>query len=279
MGLILPPAAFTQYESSSTVPSTAQGAVVTAHSTIHTKGTYTELIAATAFDSYLVEVFMSEVGAGTTATAALVDIAIGAAASETDIISNLNAGAAAIFAGANVQPAGQKYTFPLYIPAGSRVSARCQALISSDTVNVLVRLWGGPTAPVWAGQQVTTYGANTATSLGVAVAQGVSDAEGSWTEITSSSTAPMSWLSWGVGMNADTTVQGGYNYLDVGVGSATETAVMENFNYRTGTGEQISYAGSAGAPVSIPAGERIVARTSRDTGGPESHDVILYGVS
>jgi hypothetical protein len=280
MGLVMPPAAFTRQETNTTVPSTAGGTVVTASSTIHTKGAYAELITATAFDTCYVEILMSGASVAATATSILVDIAIGAAASETDIISNLNAGGASIFSTANTSTGGQKYAFPLYIPAGSRVSARCQALISSDTVNVAIRLLGGPTSPVWAGQQVTTYGANIGTSLGVSVAQGISDAEGTFTEITSATTAPMSWLSWGVGTAADTTIIGGTALIDVGVGSATETVVMENFMYGQGNSEAIGFVGFAGVPVSVPTGQRLAARLSRDTGGgAEAHDVILYGVS
>jgi hypothetical protein len=276
-GLWTPPPSFARYESSAPTIAGPPGTVVTAHATIHTKGSYTELIAATGFDSYEMDIVFGNVGSAGVASDMLVDIAIGGAADETVIIANLMAGYAMTYA-FNNQLTGQSYYFPLYIPSGSRISARCQALITSDTVNVSLFLRGAPRTPVWAGQEVTTYGANTAVSGGTDVVCGASAATGDWTEIEDSTTAAHYYIAAGVGGNADAGVTSGAAYLDIGVGAATETAIIEKLLFSAGGNEFITFMQPMGVYAPVPAGSRLVTRISQ-VGAAQTLDAALYGVS
>lgn len=275
MGLWVPPVSWDGYESNVTTP--ALGTVVIAGGTAHTKNTtYTTLIASTSFDAYAIEIKMSDVTQVATDTSQLVDIAIGAAASETVIIPNLNAGYALGQNGIN--QGGQHYWFPLYIPSGSRLSATSQAAIISDTVAVTVRLWGNPSSPVWAGSEVIDYGTNLATSTGTNVAAGTSSAEGAWTQITASSTRTHNYIAAGVGGAADTTSQSTMALVDIGVGSATEDPIAEDFFVHMSASEDVTHR-PIGLFAQIPASTRLAARVSSSAVSAQSFDVILYGVS
>lgn len=275
MTLWLPPTSFEAYQTNSTTPLN-YGTAIAASATPHTKNTtYTELIASTSFDAYAILLHFADSFSTGAATSMLTDIAIGAAASESVIIPNLNTG----FAYAGIVGGGQKYWFPLYIPAGSRISATAQALVGSQTVACLVWIFGRPRRPVWAGQTVTAYGVNLATSQGVAVTIGTSAAEGSYAEITSGTTRRHSFLQAGIGGNAAISLQGSNGLLDIGIGSATEQLIVENFPFALNSAEGVSYAQLLPGCHEIPSSTRLAARASKTGTSASNPDVILYGVS
>jgi hypothetical protein len=278
VSLWVPPASFEAMETNLTTPAGNFGTLVTASATPHSKNTtYTELIASTAFDAYGILIMLANTFVAATDTSMLVDIAIGAAASETVIIPNLNGGFAGDITVLNV--GGQKYWFPLRIPQGSRVSATAQAAVVSDDVRVSIWLYGKPLRPVWAGTQVVDYGTNMATSKGVSVAMGVSGAEGSWTQIVASTSQAHSYLAAGIACAADTTVAAGTGFLDIGKGAATERSIVENLPYGLSTNEALSYFFPFSAWAQVAPGERLAARASYTSASAGSIDCCLYGVS
>src|SRR5687767_7460407 len=118
MGLILPCAPqFSLYESNITAtPTQDPGTTVNHHTVAHTKNpTFTELIAATAFETQLIVLTLNSNNVAAGDSSSLMDIAIGAAAAESVIIPDLMAG----FMGQGSAPL-RHYIFPLRIPAGSR---------------------------------------------------------------------------------------------------------------------------------------------------------------
>jgi len=125
---------------------TAWGTTVTAAAALHLKGAYSTLIASTAFDWYGFWLGVGNTGVSATQTDQLLDIAIGAAASEQVILPNLLVG------WRGTQNLGPMMQFiPLFIPRGTRISARIQALITNDTADVMIvgnagasGMWGGP---------------------------------------------------------------------------------------------------------------------------------------
>jgi len=278
--LLVPPVSFNAMESNLATPAATMGTLVAADALAHTKNaTYTELIASTAFDTCMVMLMMSDVGGtNTVVSSMLVDIAIGAAAAETVVIPNLNAGYAAIASAGGVS-AGQRYLFPLRIPAGSRLSATAQAAVAGDDVRVAVWLYGKPSSPVWVGETVTAYGADLAASQGVVVASGTSGSEGAWTQIVASTTRAHRWLSAGVGGAGDGSLVNSHHYLDIGVGAATEQAIVTELPFSMGDVERITCHVPHFIQRQIPAGERLAARVSQNTATAQSADVILYGVS
>ena len=110
---------------------TSGGTSVPFSATANTKGAYTQLTAATAFDAMAVlikVVYGNNTGPD---TAVAVDIAVGASGSEVVVVPNLNL---------NDGPSGTTYStmvmyslIPLTIPAGTRVSARSASNGTSGT--------------------------------------------------------------------------------------------------------------------------------------------------
>jgi hypothetical protein len=250
---------------------------ITANSSIHTKATsYTDIIATTSANATLMRVLLKNTFTSNTATSNLVDIALGASSSEVDIVQNLNAGALADYTGSTTSGAAE-YWIPVFIPAGSRISARNQALISSDTVDVHVTLYAGSNRTATA---IDTLGATTATSLGTTVICGINAVEGAWTQIVASTSAAYSGLLWGVGAAADISVIGGPILMDIGTGAnPSEVAILSNLVITTGATEfVIAPRAQPIHRVYIPAGTRISARLQFQTNNAQSLDVILYGL-
>ena len=114
-------------------------------------------------------------------TNSLVNIKVGGAGSEANLIENLTAGWAP-----NMDNAGvQFYMFPLFIPAGTRISATHRAMLTSANVTCRLELVGGGRSYHWTGTGVETLGADTANSRGTSVTAGGA-ADGAWTSIGTS---------------------------------------------------------------------------------------------
>lgn len=180
MPLILPNAPqFSRYESNLTAtPGVTEAGTAVSHyvTTAHTKNpTYTELIAATAFDAQLIVIGVNSNSVANGNSSTLLDIAIGAASAETVIIPDLLAG----FLNSTTSIT-RSYIIPLYIPAGSRLSARTQSVRVTGSVNVVVQLFGGPRTPDewWYGSTVEAIGEDAATSAGTKFTPGATGAEG-----------------------------------------------------------------------------------------------------
>ncbi len=177
MGLILPHSRQIMLSSGNlpATPSvTVEGTSVAASGSIHTKGSYVQLIAATTYDSYGFFLYISNTLSAGADTSQLLDVAIGAAASEVVILPNFlcgcrNGGAAARMNG---------FFIPIFIPRGARIAARIQALISADTLHIVVQPNYGRSGPyrnIYTG--CDAYGVDTADSGGTAHTPGNSGAE------------------------------------------------------------------------------------------------------
>jgi hypothetical protein len=279
-----PPVYFSAF-TSNCLPNTAgMGTIITANSTINTKGTTpTTLIASIGFDARYVTVKMGDARTATTNSAVLQDVMIGAAASESVLIPNLNAGSSDPSgpSGSGVNAGGQEYRMPLYVPSGSRLSARSQAATASRTHKCQIRCWGEPSAPVWAGHVVTDYGTATASSKGVAVTPGLNAVEGTFTQIVASTTDDIRYLSVGCGLNGlAVAATAAAMLVDVGIGAATEQVILQDDSYVVlGTAPSIWHM-AIGGYVNIPSGARLAARASQGLASPaQVIDVIIYGVT
>jgi hypothetical protein len=227
----------------------------------------------------MIGVHFSGSAVSATNTATLIDIGIGAAAAEQIVIPDLLAG----WVAAGITTGGTKsYYFPLYLPAGSRLSARAASVRTTGSVWCQVDLWGGPRNPdYWVGQQVIAYGIDAANSRGTAVTSGASAAEGAWTEITSGTSQDHFAIVPAIGgATATTTMVNAAYLMDVGVGAATEAAIFEGFRVREDTTEQVCQQ-FPWLPiyVPVPSGTRLVTRLSSTAAGPVVNDCALYGVS
>jgi hypothetical protein len=252
----------------------AWGTQLTASSTSHTLGTKTDLFASTSHDTYWVRITIQNISLGATQTDALVNVYVGAASSEQVLIPNLLAGWANALQ--NQTGAPRCYEFPLFIPAGTRVSAALQGLISSETVRVVMELYGGGEPFGWAGRGVECLGADTASSRGTTVTVGAA-AEGSFADIGTTSREWRYILPMAQGSLTDTNMGGVYTALDVGVGGALYKD-LEEFWIATYVAEFTSpISGGRGRYCVIPSGTALQLR-GQCSGTADDLDCCIYGV-
>jgi hypothetical protein len=275
MPLVLPPSLGHggQAETNLTAASRV-GTIVTASATSHVKGAWVSLIDPTSRPSYGVWVRASTVGAATTITGQLLDIGYGptGGGSEQVLIPNLATGMAASTGSA--AGFGKAWWFPVYIPAGVRVSARVQALIVSDTVLVEIFLHQFSLYPVSAGP-VEPYGADTANSRGTSVTTG-NGVFGAWAQLTASTLRPHRFWASAYDQLGDVSVANSESLLQLGTGpNASNVSIINQTVLSQGSAELVSAVFHLSyAPV--PAGKPIFARIA--SGEAEARGVIAYGV-
>jgi hypothetical protein len=270
------PPAFNQYATSQSVPSTSPGTTLTG-GTANTKGSYAQLVSSLDFDAQLLIVNFATGATAATDTSALVDVAIGAAASESILIPDLLAGWAPPTADAG---SPRHYIFPLYVPSGSRISARVASVVASGTVACWVSLYGGlsDSEAWWCGEQVVAYGITSASSKGTTVTPGASNAEGSWTSIGTTSQDHKAVVP-GIQL-ADTTAASNTGVtLDIGIATASTSILRENYRAGYDASERLSQYG-VWWPIMEPvaSGDVLAARASVP-GTADDLDVALYGIS
>lgn len=233
----------------------SHGPTITAHASANTKGSYTEIISSTPHDAHWIMVTLGVA----LREDFLVDIAIGGAGSEQIVIAN--------FPHSNVPGGGQATNttlIPVFIPAGSRVSARCQATTGAAVVRIALHLLQmGALSPGSAGF-VETYGANTGDSGGAQLDSGGSaNTKGSYTEITSATSRPIRWLVLCIGNMNNSARQDTVGYLDIAIGAAgSEQVIVPNIPIGQDSGADMCWPAYVSFPIDIPAGSRIAARTS-----------------
>jgi hypothetical protein len=254
-------------------PATGTGVTLTASGTPHALGTKVDLFASTAHDASLVRIHVQGSTVNNTQTDQLMNVYVGAASAEQVLIPNLITGWSNVMT--TNQVIGRTYEFPLFIPAGTRVSADIQALIASDTVEVLMELFGGGEPLGWCGKGVECLGAVTASSQGTSVTPGTTS-EGTFTDI---GTTAREWR-WIVpmpqGSLTDTVMAGNWVAVDVGVGGAIYQG-LEEFHFATSTNEGIQNV-HGGRWCRIPSGTALQLRAQNSGSTAEPLDCCIYGV-
>jgi hypothetical protein len=152
---------------------------LTADTSAHTKGSYSELIASTSANAGLLVLMVQDISTSGTNTATLIDVATGASGSETVIISNLAVGGALTTS----SPIGVAVSIPFQIPSGTRLSARIQSVVTGGktaTAQVFLFDVGGDYATAPTSVDVIT--GDTATSQGISF----SGASGTWVQAIAS---------------------------------------------------------------------------------------------
>ena len=257
------------------VGSATPGTSVTTGGSSSTKGTPAELIASTSFDTYRIVIIASGYGTSAISSMGCLDILIGGATEEV-LIPNLLMGFCGSF---GTRDRGPKiWEFPLYIPAGSRLAAQAAGERVSTAFNVVVYLYGGnaiPPGPL--GGKVTTYGITTIPE-GTNIDPGANGAEGVWSQMTASTNQDHIALIPSFQSNLDITLQQVVFQVDVGVGSATEES-LGSYWYTSDIVETL------GGPYpytpiyqNIPAGTRLVMRSS-SSGVSGNFNGVIHAVS
>lgn len=255
--------------------SSRAGTTITASGTAHVKGSYSILIDPTTKPSYGIWIRLRGVAGSATNTSLLVDISYGptGGGNEQVLILDLDAGAA----DSGSQVMGKCYYFPVYIPSGVAVSARCQAVIVSDTVVVAVWLNQDP-AYRWTCGMTETYGEDEATSNGTSVTP-ASGSFGSWTQIGTNSDPIRAHRFWTVGysLGTDTTVAAADVLIEIGTGpDSANVSVIGRFSFAQTGGELIDgpFPIIVYGPV-VPAA-KLWARIA--SGEAEARRIIIYGM-
>lgn len=168
------------------VIATAGGQALTSGGSTHSKGSYVALFTSTsqAADGFLLTVTGMNDAAD---RRFLIDVAVGGAGSEVVILADQ---LVACFTYGT--PLAQTYYVPIAIPAGSRVSARCQGSAATTQVFVALHLVQGDwaaaidlTSPVAA-----TYGVTSASTQGTTVDPGgAANTKGSYSQITAATSS------------------------------------------------------------------------------------------
>lgn len=231
------------------------GTTITANATPHTKGTTpTQLIASTAADSYAIQVHIHNNATSNATTSTLLDIMTGGAGSEVVLIPDLMAGWVHPVTTTNEW---RTYTFPIFIPSGTRLSARSQSAVASKTCSVAITLMQRPTQLGYVGTRVTAYGVSSANSYGVLHTAGSTSTYGATAgQLTASSTNPIRYVQIGVDCSNRTTNVDAYGWYRLQLGT---NVLVDDLLIATDTGtESIGYEAAnralAGMLWDLPAG-------------------------
>jgi hypothetical protein len=244
----------------------------------NTKGNYTQIIASTPCDCFLVLQITRFANVGDF----LIDIAVGGAGSESIIVSDI------LFSRANALQFGlvQSIPIPKLIPSGTRVSIRCQSTRASTNsiyLNICCNCLGN-ILYTDLNPKITTYGSNTADSGGTGLDPGgVANTKSAWVEISSSLTFETSGLFLGIGSRNNATTSTCSWSLDLAVGGAGSEQIIISSIIITihGNNNLINPGISDIYWVSIPAGTRLAARVQSNITDASDRliDIIVYTIS
>jgi hypothetical protein len=253
--------------------------LVTASSTNNTKGSWSQLIAATSADCVMMEVvaYFSGGSYGSNLVNASVDIGIGGAGSEVVVIPDL------VISPSYISIQLVRILVPICIPAGTRVSARAQVDIGSAVTAVYVSatLFDGDFSVGEGAAGVTAIGFNSAATKGTPVTpSATAHTKGAYAQLTAST--PRDFYGFFVIFNL-TYGELCFSLFDIAIGaSGSEFNIIPNRFVLQG--DLANNAGSFTDPVSpfipmrIPSGTRISARAQSSKASAQPVGVTLYGV-
>jgi len=248
---------------------------VTTGASSGTKGSVVELIASTSFDAYWVLVYVRNYANAGSASEGAMDILIGAA-TESILIPDLLVG----YCGASTNGfAGKSWLFPLYVPAGSRLSARAAGARTSTNIATRINLYGGLGLPqTRVGTRVTTYGVSVPN--GTTITPGESSAEGSWAQIVASTSEDHFCFVPSFQLQADSTINNRAYEVEIGIGAATEEAIGPDFIFGTDSSENM-FGPANQFPVfaEVLVGTRLVMRASNSSTNDGGYGGAIHAVS
>jgi hypothetical protein len=239
----------------------------------NTYGAVTELIADTdnTQDSWGIEIIIAQSGASGTSSETCVNILAGAA-TEDLIIDSLVGGHA--YAGT-----AMRYFFPLYIPAGTRISAQASSAVASNAIRVGVYLYGDGNPPFETGGRVTTYGTKANNSRGQAITPTASGGAASVTELTASTSRDHTYFLPGFSVVGDGSIAAaGWVNIGVGVGAATEERIGSWFFPKATTEQMAGPIPFLGAFRNVPSGSRLTMLASNSSTNDAGYGGLIYAV-
>ena len=246
-------------------------------SSVNTKGSWVQITAATAFEADGIILHFYGSGGFNGDRNAVVDLGIGAAASEAVILENFRQD---YVRGSMNKSAGSLF-IPLAIPSGSRVAARMSADSTAVGVHIgLTIVKGGSLFPTGFGK-IESLGHNTSNDRGTQIsASATANTKGSWAEIVASTAKDYAGFFGVLGNAGDMASANERRLIDIGIGAAaSETVIVPNW-YTNFEG-----LGDVNQPMHMPifwtplaAGTRIAARFQQDLTSNLNLDLMLYGI-
>jgi len=240
----------------------------------NTKGAWVQLVASTPAADSLTLLISSGQASGHY----LIDIGIGGAGSEQVLVADLMFSAMVRV----ITPV----TFPLHIPAGSRLSARCQSRLIDQFVLIgAVLTSGGHNRPTPL-SAVSTYGAVTGDSGGTLVnAGGTANTIGTIVQLTSATTRAHKGLIVAASRPDNTvTIAANYGHLAniYAGGAGSEQLLAGPLRYNAGVTSAMQTPVFLGPlPCDLPAGTRLsmAIQSSVTDAEDRTADFALYGLS
>lgn len=252
-------------------PSTTQfGTRLTASATPHAKGSYAQLVASTLYDVHGLWLIVNGSAVAATRTDMMLDLAIGAASSEVVILPEFLCG------WRSAPTVGPQAVFlPFFIPKGTRVAARLQSLIASDTLDVQVFLeYGSGPPPAGLFRRADAYGTSAASSIGTSHTPGSSGSESTAANIGSTLARDYGAVMLQVqGTLSNTTMTSIAYHWELRIGGAT-WAEWYSCSFTT---EAVTAGPYPSAPLQrrLPAGTQLQIR-AEGSGTAQAHDVAFY---
>ena len=238
----------------------------------NTPGSWTQISSSTPYDACWIELMIAS--ATNTNQPGFVDLGIGGSGSEKVICSNLGASPAASIC--------THFSFPMVIPAGTRVSARGQgAGGGSNNAFTSLILFDAAMTMVEGAAGVDSMGFVSASSKGTAVTPSTTaNTKGSYAELTSATARDYIGLMvyWDAGFTGMST---SHHLMDIAIGgSGSEINIIPNLLMATfaTTPYTIWPPASPFFPISIPAGTRIAARMQSSASSHPAICTTVYGV-
>lgn len=255
------------------------GACSISGTTANTKSGYGTLIASTPAIDGLYVFMVPETTAANTQSY-LIDLAYGSAGNEIDFIRNIPMSAK--------RSTAQAIFFPIAIPDGVRISARCQTLLAaSNPRGIYLSAYALPRSYTNSNQtrytRVTTYGANESDSGGTQIDPGATaNTPGAWAEVTANTPYPIHQLLVYSNLINNPTASVFNFMIDIAVGAnGSEIPILSGLHLIEDTGMDGLFPSVIGPiPIMIPANSRISvrARCSGTDATDRLFDIILMGI-
>mgnify|MGYP006871973110 CR=1 FL=1 len=227
----------------------------------NTMGSYSSAIVSAAnmeHDAWWVDIYVSTGSANGAARDTLVDIGMDPAGGTSYgvLIPNLLAPSSSAYATFG----GIQYSFPLHIPAGAQLAARCSTNGGTGTPRVAIAVNGFPTRPEmrWKGTAVEALGITAAASRGTTVTPGTTS-DGTWTSLGTAS-FDSSYIEVGFGAHQTTMSAFGF-HLDLSHGASGGDVIdMQDALVSTDTSERVTKYAPSQSYCDIPAGTTVYGR-------------------
>lgn len=249
-------------------PAAAQGASVTA--VVGSKGSWTQMLASTTDDTFGLLICINSSSASNASRNYAIDIGVGGSGSEQVLVPDLLGGNAATYV-----IGGLWYYFPVFIPAGTRLSTRAQGTVTT-ALRVFAQTLQRPANPsqVRKASFVEAYGVTG--TAGVSLTAGTTT-DGAWTLIGTTS-RKVWWWQFGIQVDtADTSHLAVVNHVDVAIGNGTNfDIIISDAQVIVSTSETLGNTPlSAGVEFMAPEGTNVYAR-AQCSGTPDPYNLAVY---